>query len=446
MKKRTIYTLPKDTEVTGAIISQLIKTHKTDVETFARLESYADDEPVMTRDAPNELLAIHNFAQYITSINTGYLLGNPVDYKAADSTVLDPIVNVYRDQTIYDLDADLGNDCSMFGQAFENVFVDENAEILSAKLSPYNTIVVYDNTFKHEKMFAVYYANQLDAQGNPITEKYELTIWTPAEIVECKLEKGNFLDEVRKAHVFKAVPVVHYFNNKRLKGDYEPVLSLIDAYNILQSDRVIDREKLVDAILAFYGSRLSAEDQQAIKDNRVVGLPEGSKAEYIVKQVNEADADVLRQTIAADIHKFSMTPDLTDETFGNAPSGVSILYKLLAFENNIKNKERMFETGLKTRFALYVEALKTASKLGGDIDLKEIDVVFRRALPKNDFETSQMINNLDGTVDSETLVGQLSFVDDASSVVEKVKKEREANVIAAGFGTSNPNPGEVEDE
>jgi SPP1 family phage portal protein len=440
MKKRTIYTLPKDTEITGDIIAKIIADNKEYIEIFTKLESYVDDAPEMDRLAPNELLTINNFADYITSVNVGYLLGNPVDYKATDNTNIDVVIDAFRSQTIYDLDADLETDCSMFGQAFENVYVDEETTTLSAKLSVFNTVVVYDNTFKHSKLFAVYYSPEVQNNGTLSDTDYDITIWTPTKTLQRKL-KGKQMEEIENVpdvdHYFGNVPVIHYFNNKRLKGDYEPVISLIDAYNILQSDRVLDREKLVDAILGFYGMKVTEEDMESIKENRAIGMPENSKAEYIVKNLDESGADVLRKTLAADIHKFSKTPDLTDETFGNSPSGVSILYKLLAFEQNVKTKERHFELGLKERFGLYMSVLNKQSKLSNKLQLKDLDVVFRRALPKNDYETSQIINNLDGTVDQETLIGQLSFVNDASEVVKKAKAERDANMPVGNFGTNN---------
>lgn len=437
MKKRTIYTLPKGQELDGVILAKLIENHKVDRKAFRKLESYVDDDPQMDREIPNELLTLHNFAEYITSVNTGYLLGNPVDYKSDKK--IDSIIDNFSYQTIHELDSDLETDCSTFGQAFENIFMDEKSQVMSAKLSVYNTIVIYDDTFKHEKMYAIYYNHRYDNSGRLEQDRYDITIWTPEQILYRQLNKHTLIEDSANpdtAHFFRDVPVVHYFNNKRLKGDFESVISLIDAYNILQSDRVIDREKLVDAILAFYGAKLTVEEQKAIKDNRVVGLPPDSKAEYIVKNVNEADTDVLRNTIAADIHKFSMTPDLTDETFGDSPSGVSILYKLLAFEQNIKRKERQFEAALKTRFKLYATVLTTQSKMGA-IDDNSVEVVFTRALPKNDFETSQMINHLDGTVDQETLVGQLSFVEDASEVVKKAREEESQRVRSDSFGTGD---------
>ena len=120
-----------------------------------------------------------------------------------------------------------------------------------------------------------------------------------------------------------------------------------------------------------------------------------------------------------------MTPNMSDENFANNSSGVAIKYKLLSFEQNIKNKERYMEKGLMERFELYNNFLATGAKME-TVPLEEVDAIFKRNLPSNDYETSQMINNLADFVDKETLISQLSFIKDASEIValkEKEKKE-----------------------
>jgi hypothetical protein len=61
-----------------------------------------------------------------------------------------------------------------------------------------------------------------------------------------------------------------------------------------------------------------------------------------------------------------------------------------------------------------------------EVPIEEVDAVFKRNLPSNDFEISQMINNLADFVDAETLISQLSFIKDASEIVELKKLEDEA--------------------
>lgn len=421
--KRKIFTLPKDTQITGKILKKLIDKHKEYIKDYAKLESYYEDAPKIERKKPNEIVVYHNFAKYITTLNVGHLLGNPVQYQATKGVDIDAILDSYKEQTISDLDSEIAEDCSMFGRGYELVFIDDESAITSAKLDVYNTIVVYDNTFRQEKMFAIAYTPMLDDKDKVIADSYDLTIWDKANVIEATLNKEEYSETDKKEHNIGSVPVVEYANNKRFKGDYESVTTGIDAYNILQSDRVIDREKLIDAILVFYGVTMTEEDRENLKRSRAMGLPPDSKAEYVIKNINEADAEVLRKTIASDIHKFSMTPDLSDESFAGNSSGVAILYKILAFEQNVKKKERYFEKGLMERFAIYAHVLKIKSKISTDIQLKDVDAIFNRNLPKNDFETSQMINNLRGTVDTPLLVSQLSFVRDGEEAYELAQQE-----------------------
>ena len=426
-KPRASYYLPKGTELDGKLLSKLIKRHSADIKVYDFLASYLDgQEPYMVREAPNDLLVVNNFAGYIVNLNSAYLAGNPIEYQASEGIDIEPILDNYKNQNIYDLDSELAEDCATYGKGYELVYADEDATPTSAKLDVRSTILIRDDSFKHDVMYAIVVTPVLNDDGEEINDSFHITVWNDRTIRRFRLT-GEILTEedAEEEHFFGRVPVIEYINNRRCRGDYESVISLIDAYNILQSDRVIDREKLVDAILAFYGVNMTEEDRQRIKDGRVITLPQDAKGEYIIKNINETDADVLRETIAKDIHKFSMTPDMTDEQFSGNSSGVAISYKLLPFEENCKTKERYFERSLMERFKLYNQFLATKSQMK-IVPIADVDAIFTRSLPKNDLETSQIINNLHGIVDTPLLVSQLSFVKDGEETYELAKKEEES--------------------
>lgn len=447
MKPRNIYTLPLGAELTGPIIEKFLSWHEDDVRKYNFLESYLDgSEPRMVRKAPNELLVVNNFAGYIMNLNSAYLVGNPVQYQVTDGMDIDAILDAYKEQSISDVDSEIAEDCSIYGRAYELVYANEEAKPISVKLNVRSTIVVRDDTFAHKIMYAITATPAINDQGERIEGQWNIVVFDKSKIRSFKLN-GDVLiqngDEID--HFFGDVPVIEYANNRRFRGDFEPVVSLIDAYNILQSDRVIDREKLVDAILAFYGVNMTEEDRERIKKGRTITLPSDAKGEYIVKNINEADADVLRATIAKDIHKFSMTPDMTDEQFSGNSSGVAISYKLLPFEENCKVKERYFERGLMERFKLYNNFLSTQSKMKY-VPTSDVDAIFTRSLPKNDLEISQMINNLIGTIDKPLLASQLSFVKDGEEAVRLAEEEGEGGIVEDNYGTEQPNEAEEVEE
>ena len=157
----------------------------------------------------------------------------------------------------------------------------------------------------------------------------------------------------------------------------------------------------------------------------------------ITINVAGSDIEVLRNNLKDDIHRFSLVPDLTDESFGNNLSGVAIKYKLLGFEQSVKNKERQITKGLKSRLGLYINFLSLKGAMA-TVPIHRIDVVFTRNLPANELEISQMVNNLTKVVSNETLLGEIPFVSDAKEEAEIVKREAaeksEAFAAAAAKG------------
>lgn len=444
-----MYQLPKGTEITAEIIKDMIDYNDKRRPRFDKLDNYyIGQQDILKRTKadtiPNTKVMV-NHAKYIVDTNTGYLLGNPVSYTAPDDLDITPVTDAYKRQVINNLDTELAKELAIFGVKYEYVYANENAEPRSVALDVRNTLICYDDSLAHNKLFAINYRPIYAKNTDKEPDHYDVLAITDKQIMGYILKGGSLIEkpEDNQEHFFGQVPVIEYANNSEYLGDFEPVISLIDAYNLVQSDRVNDREQLVDAILLFYGMGFDAEQMDSLKEHRAIAnIPADGRVEYLTKQLSEADADILRKTIEADIHKISMVPNMADVNFVGNSSGVAIRYKLLSFEQNIKNKERHFEKGLMERFKLYANFLAASSKMPADIPIEDVDAIFLRNLPSNDYETSQMINNLNGLVDKELLVSQLSFVTDADETVAKAEEEGES----AQTDTSDYGKNEITDQ
>ena len=439
------YILPAGTEPTAKIVADLIgsQARKEDIRTYNKLKMYYDSKPVVSRPAPHQVNVITNHALYIVNTNVGYLLGAPVNYLASDGVNIDEVKKRYDKQTISNLDVELETDASIFGHAFERLYLNEKKEICSTIVDPREMILVYDDTVEHKKMFAIIYSKVYGADGKEVKNEFNLTILTEKTIQECTLKDGKFGetdDEEHPFHGFNEVPIIEYKNNRSRVGDFEPVITLIDAVNILQSDRVLDREKLVDAILAISGMTLTKEQKRDLKNGRIIsGIPQGASVEYIIKNINEADSETLYKTLVASIHKISSTPDMSDENFANNSSGVAIKYKLLAFEQHIKDKERYFDAGLMNRIRIYSD---------GKFDGETVETQFTKSLPENLLELAQVINNLDGIVSRETLLSWLPAIKDPAEEVEATENEKAERIAEnrTNFGTDKPSENENDEK
>ncbi len=432
-----MFTVKAGTELTPELIEEAIAYNDKDKSRLSNLENYyLGDHTIKYRtkaEAQSNNKVIVNHAKYITDVNVGYLLGNPVTYKASKEFNLDPLLEEYNKQVITDLDREIAKDVSIFGRQYELVYNVDNSP-RSKDIDVRNCVLVYDDSIEHKIVFGIIY-KRAEKRG-----EFEDILVYDDSFVYNYTQKGRIALNTIDPHYFGEVPIIKYQNNSDEQGDYEQVISLIDAYNTLQSDRVNDKEQLVDALLLIYGMQITPEQKELMKASRMMAnLPVDSKVEYLTKQLNELDADTLRRVLEQDIHKISMTPNMSDENFVGNASGVAIRYKLLAFEQNISGKERSFEAGLKSRFRKYNNYLANLKAMPL-IETHEVDVIFKRNLPRNDFETSQMVNNLSGLVSKATLLSELSFIDDVKEEIETAENEDVKVGIKPdmNFGTINP--------
>jgi SPP1 family phage portal protein len=411
------------------LIISCIKEHKKSIPRLDHLEKYykgkhkiLDRNLGNTVDLPNNKL-VANHAKYITDIAVGYVTGNPVKYEGKQ---IEDITKNYEQIDIVSHDAELAKDLSIFGHGIELYFMSSDDVPIPkvTVIDPRKIFLVVDDTVEYKSLFGVHYYEKRDIDNNAIG--WKVNVYTPDLVITYE---GKNLDEQLemvniKDQYFGAVPIVEFWNNEEQEGDFEQQISLIDAYNVLQSDRVNDKEQLVDAILMIKGLSLGDSEDEAsqtiklLKKYKVLEMPEeGADASWLTKQLNETEVEVLRKAIREDIHQFAMVPNLTDENFAAQSSGVAMKYKLLGLEQLAKNKERYFIQGLRERLKLFANILRIKGKA---VDVSDVAITMTRNLPVNDLETSQMIQNLDGKVSLETLLSQLSFVDDVAEEVKKV--------------------------
>ena len=406
----------------GTALLSCVEEHLRGAERRQRLRDYYEGRHAVqgrqrSSGLPNNRL-VHGFPRYISTMAAGYLIGDPVRYLAEDADqarALQPVLRAYARCAVDSVDAELARDASVLGRGVELVYADGRAEPRSAALDPMEAFVVYDDTVEAKPLFGAQVCAVCGDDGVPAG--WRVDVYTEALRLHYELSALERLPESaplwEERHFFGAVPLVEYWNDEDERGDFEGVLSLIDAYDALESDRVNDKQQFVDALLLLYGCTLETDERgrtpgQQLREDKALVLPDSdARAEWLYKQLNEADTEVLKNALKADIHKMSMVPDLTDEQFAGNSSGVAMRYKLLGLEQLTKIKERWFREGLRERLRLYAHFLDL--KGAPPLDADAVKLVFTRALPVNELEVAQVVEKLHGIVPDEQLLAKAGF-------------------------------------
>lgn len=431
-----MFLLDTTEELTPQRICEYIKLHRTNLsDRYQRLKDYYTGKhdillrkPKRKDDPCNNVVC--NYAKYITDIGSGFLIGEPVSYQSERNDLKD-LLEWFKAAEVDVQDNDNAEDQSIYGVAYELVYMssDESPTPKTASIHPSQGFVIYNNTVELKPVAGIYYYKKRDVATQDIIQ-YAVEVSTDKQYLRFHITKDFTLDgEVAtENNPFGMVTLIEIYNNRFLQGDFEQLISLIDGYNRQQSNRIDDKEAFVNSLMVLKGQTLGynqeekAETYQDIKENGVIELTEGSDLSFLTRQSDQQGDQLLTESIAKDIHKFSYIPDLTDEHFAANVSGIAMQFKLWGLLQLMKKKERYIKEGLRYRIKLFSAILAIKGKT--PVDASEVTITITRNLPKNLVELAQIIANLTGICSNETLVAQLPFVEDPEKEVEKAAEEK----------------------
>lgn len=387
-------------------------------------DAYETDYPIFQQAdkekyKPDNRIAV-NFAKYITDTMNGFFLGIPAKVSSGEENI-DSYVNFldrYNDQD--DNNAELSKMCSVFGNAYEMYYTDENSEIGITYVSPMDGFMIYDDSvLQRPRYFVRVYVDEDGLMTGSVSDETTVKHFTCDGSI-------RFIDD--KTHGFPGVPAVEFVENRERIGIFEPVLSMINEYNKAISEKANDVDYFADAYLKILGALIDNEGIKAIRDNRIINLEGQDTEKIVVEFLQKPSADGTQENLLDRLERLifqiSMVANISDENFGTS-SGIAMAYKLQAMSNLFKTKVRKFTSGMNRRYKLIFGNPLSFSKVKVD-DWVKLKYTFTPNLPKNLLEEAQIAQNLSGIVSEETQLSVLSIVDDVDEEMRKKQDEQES--------------------
>lgn len=428
-----MFNLNRDTELSNELLQKILnKFMTTERPKLQRWDDYYRGKHAILNksysDASKECNhIITNYCKIITDTYSGYICGKPISYFSNDDiTDIQDTLN-YNDSAAQDM-AMITN-ALIYGVAYELQWVDKYAQVRYCQVNPLNCFAIFDNTLDCELLYFVrwYKVNSIDETDST----YIVEVYDSNSVRRYKsFGMGGaleFIDE--EPHYFGDVPVSVFYLNENEENIFNSVITLNDAYNELQSSEIDDFNAWVDAYLTFTGVNAETDDISAMKENRVLILPEGAEASWLTKNANDTQIVNILENIKKNIFKVTACPDMADETF-LAQSGTALAYKLVGFENVASGIVARFIKALQRRIELICNILNLKAS---DATWRDININFVRNLPINLTETVNLVNSLKGIVSDSTLLAQLPFIKDISAELEAIKKQKEEEVKIYDF-------------
>lgn len=415
-------------ELTGEKLQEFINRYKARLPRYLKLKSmYKGNHEIKFKEdkalnKPDNRLVV-NFAKYIVDTLNGYFIGNPVKTIHDDKEIADAMKLIAKRNSQNDNNAELSKMCSIYGHAYEFVYMDEESNTRVTYLEPSEAFLIYDDTIAQRPLYGI---RLLTDQDNKIYG----TIYSDNDEVEFyENDKGEIvIENGGKEHYFGDVPLIEYIENEERQSAFENVETLINAYNEALSEKKNDVDYFADAYLSILGVDLDEETLEQIRDHRIINLKDGDVNKIIVEFLDKPNADTTQENLIERLEKLifqiSMVANMNDETFGTR-TGIALKYKLQSMENIALMKERKFTKGMTRRFKMM---FSIPTNFGVDREeYLHIDYVFSRNIPNDVLDEAAAADKLAGITSKRTLLSMLSVVDNVQDELDQIVEEEEAD-------------------
>jgi len=471
---------PKRNDIVNAI-----KQHKLQVPRMLVLEGYLKSiMAVLNRmryskiDDQINYKIIYAEPRYIIKTIIGFLYGNGATYSPADDIesdvklkkAINEITRLYRRQNIQSVDTALEEYIGTYGRGLELTYIDDNAEPRSKAVRPTNAFSVYNNETEKKPLYSVNYTLVPTADGKKsyyevaVYDYTNVTKYRSNEVVDNSIKTlnivqqfngdlGEFVDTV--PHNIKTLPLTEIWNNEDLIGDFEPVISLIDAKNELGSDHLNGIRQFIENILVLNGVSLGNDETEKNKAHadmkqkrRVEVKSDGQSANpsisYLTSQIDHLGMEATRKALTEDIAKYSFCPDFTTDRAGNIQSGTAMENMLNGIKALGNTKTPFLINGLQNRLQKYSNVLST--KGGEDLDVLDVVITFTDNTPSINQEIAMITASALSVGVKPQLIGeQYDFVNGEDDFEEEQEFEPDDTPLFANGDTTSLEEPEMEE-
>ena len=260
-----------------------------------------------------------------------------------------------------------------------------------------NTFVVRRSDVTERVLMGVTYVFK-----NPPSQEIEYSVYTPNVKYTISGFPGELKITNREQHNFGMVTLLEYPCNPNYMGAFEPVVPLLDAINLTQSNRLDGIEQFIQALMVFDGVDISREDFLELKDLGAIKLPatpqgvsSGKKLYYLNEQLDQSQTQTLVNDMYQTILQIVGMPAQGDASSGDSSNNGAVIMKngWWHAEARMQETQSMWKEA-ETEFLKVVLKICAESHELDGLKISDLEPDFRRQYYESLLEKTQSFSTL----------------------------------------------------
>nr|DAU62394.1 MAG TPA: Portal [Caudoviricetes sp.]DAZ75470.1 MAG TPA: Portal [Caudoviricetes sp.] len=418
---------------------------------------YKGDQPTLYRtkitneDITNKI--VENHAYEIVQFKVGQTYGEPVQFiSRKDDEAINKAVDELNDYMVdankQEKDIKAGEWQSATGTSFKAVQPKQgDVPFRITAPTPMNTFMIY-NRNTEEPILVVQELKDEDGRY------YKLAF---SDTMSFKMVNSDLVES--KLHTYGGIPIVEYPNNHERISDIELVISMLDAINNMQSNRMDGIEQFVQSWIKFVNCEVDEEQFKKMKMSRAlvvtsINKDNKSDVDVMTQELNQTQCQVAKDDLWDNTLSILAIPTKQSNTGGDTQGAVQLRNGWDFSKTRAKLKDPLVKSAEKRLAMVVLNVLRVAGN-GLNLTLRDFDVQINHSPQDNMYTKSQTLLQLlqcgihplvaIKTVglwgDAEkTFLLSKPYVDNLWKTIDDVEEqERKAQEIAFQIGNQNQN-------
>lgn len=368
---------------------------------------YEGDQPILRRikEIRPEICnrVVENHAQEITVFKVGYQLAEPVQYVSRpgdeDDDCMGSAKRIKRLNTLMEADEKESDDRDLFewmavcGIGFRYVTTPDEGEDCAAPfasyvLDPRTTFVAKSREYHHRPLMAVMVCLDED-------DREFYNVWTDREYF--RVQAGQVVESKDNP---LGVCIVEYELNSARMGAFEPVLPLLDAVNVLESNRIDGDEQTVQSLMKFINCDITEVEFAkmlelgAVKVRSVDGAQ--GDVDFITNELDQSQTQVCKEDLYRAIANIAGMPNLYGSSGSTSDTGTAVLLRdgwTLA-ESHAKGYEKKWKQAERRFLNLVLRVCDMAKGVELGLETTDIALSFNRRNYESGLVRAQMLTTM----------------------------------------------------
>jgi SPP1 family phage portal protein len=393
---------------------------------------------------PNNRVVDNQYKKAVDQ-KANYLLGRPVTVQT-ENTIYADLLGEQFDKSFLRTLKNVGRDSLNCGVGWLFLYYDAQGTLAFRRFAPWEVIAGWADADHTQLDYAIRVFDVIAYEGKNETIIHKVEVYGKDGIRRYIYDGRLTADEPPQepyfsvdgaAYNWEPIPLIAFKRDAEETPLIRGLKSLQDGLNLIlsnfQNNMEEDARNTILVLVNYDGENLAEFRRNlarfgAVKIKTIDGAP--GDVRTLSVEVKAENYKAILEIFKKAIIENAMAFDAKDDRLGGAPNQMNILSMYSDIDLDANAMETEYQSAFEALLKFFAWHLSNTGQ--GDYGSEQVEVIFNRDMLMNETEIIANVKAMVGILSDETIIAQIPWVNDVQDELDRIKKQRSAEIAASG--------------